>query len=73
MGQLIKGMTDAEYGEMIRNRWCSCGSKLPKHALYDGYGIFLCYACDRCEKEKLSHYRSDIMEAYECDEPIDED
>ena len=54
-------------------RECSCGSKLTHYPLHDGYGIFLTYACDKCETEKLSHYRSDIMERYDADEPIDED
>ena len=42
-------------------------------ANYDGYGIFLCYVCPDCEDEKMSHFRSDINERYECDEPIEED
>jgi hypothetical protein len=66
-------MTDKEYNEMLLNKWCSCGSKLPKHALYDGHNIFLTYACDKCERKKLQEFRSDIMEYYECDEPIDGD
>jgi hypothetical protein len=41
--------------------------------LKDGYGIFLTYACSRCKKEKLSYFRPDIMNKYECDEPIDEE
>jgi len=64
---------DQDYMDMIKYRWCSCGSKLPKHALYDGHDIFLTYACEKCEKKKLSGYRSDIMDRYECDEPIDSD
>jgi hypothetical protein len=52
---------------------CSCGSGLDRRAEYDGYGNFLCYACEKCVKERLSHYRNDIKERYECDEPIDED
>jgi len=52
---------------------CSCGSGKDRYPLYDGYGIFLTYACHDCEKQRLSHYRPDIMERYECDEPIDED
>ena len=38
---------------------------------YDGYGIELCRVCEKCEEIKLSRYRSDIMERYECDEPIE--
>jgi len=31
--------------------------------------------CDDCEKEKLSHYRKDVLDDpnYECDEQIEED
>lgn len=54
-------------------RPCACGSGVYPHALYDGYNIFLTYACDKCEKEKLSHFRSDIMTRYETDEQIDDD
>ena len=59
---------------MARNKtMCSCGSGNDHYPLYDGYGIFLCYACHACEKQKLSHYRSDIMSLYECDEAIEPD
>jgi hypothetical protein len=50
---------------------CNCGSGEIKYPLYDGYGIFLTYACEQCEKDKLKGFRSDIMEHYECDEPIE--
>ena len=50
---------------------CSCGSKEYPEAIYDGHGIFLCYACSKCRKQKLRRYRPDILEAYECDEPIE--
>ena len=51
---------------------CNCGSNLPAYWLYDGYGIALCKACDKCKRLKLSRYRPDIMSAYEADEPIDD-
>lgn len=51
---------------------CSCGSGEPKYPLKDGHGIFLTYACDECRQEKLSGFRSDIMDRYECDEPIED-
>lgn len=51
---------------------CDCGSKEPRYALYDGYNIFLTYVCVKCHARKIARYRSDIMERYECDEPIDE-
>lgn len=38
---------------------------------HDGHGIFLFYACDQCFKTKIKSYRSDIMEQYTCDEPIE--
>ncbi len=40
---------------------------------YDGYGIYLCRVCDKCEKEKLSRFRSDIRDRYETDDQIEED
>ncbi len=52
---------------------CSCGSGNEREEIYDGYNIFLTYACDKCRKEKLSHYRRDIFERYETDEQIEED
>jgi len=50
---------------------CDCGSNKRFRNLYDGYNIFLCKVCDKCEAEKKSKYRSDIFERYECDEDID--
>jgi hypothetical protein len=50
---------------------CPCGSKEYPEPQFDGYGIFLCYTCSKCEKERMSRYRSDIRERYECDEPIE--
>jgi hypothetical protein len=58
---------------MARCKLCPCGSGLWPEAQYDGYGIFLCYTCEDCEKNVLRKYRSDIFERYECDEPIEED
>ena len=52
---------------------CACGSGLPKYALYDGHGIFMTYVCKKCKKDRLRGFRSDIMSAYACDEPIEED
>jgi hypothetical protein len=56
---------------MTQPRECSCGSKEWPEAIYDGHGIFLCYACDKCRAKKLKDYRPDIFESYECDEPIE--
>ena len=54
---------------------CNCGSGLYKEAEYDARGIFLNYVCDKCRREKLSHYRHDVLNDpnYWADEPIDED
>lgn len=43
---------------------------------YDAQGIELCKVCDRCEKEKLSHYRPEILRGYnqlDVDEPIEDE
>ncbi len=56
---------------MARLQYCPCGSGAFPEALHDGHGIFLCYACDKCKRKKMQGYRPDIMERYECDEPID--
>ena len=53
---------------------CPCGSGEYPAAEYDAQGIFLCYVCDRCRKEKLSHYRPEILSGYtqaDVDEPIE--
>lgn len=51
---------------------CPCGSGEFPEAQFDGHGIFLCYTCDKCHKQKMSGFRSDIHEAYEPDEPLEE-
>lgn len=58
---------------MARLRECPCGSGDFPTPLQDGYGIFLCYACPKCEAKKLAGYRKDIFEQYETDEQIEED
>lgn len=57
---------------MTRRQHCPCGSGEWPDAQYDGYGIFLCYTCNKCEAEKMCRYRHDIHEHYECDETIEE-
>ena len=52
---------------------CRCGSGEYPWARKDGHGIFLTYACSSCWAEQRKRYRPDIMERYECDEPIDEE
>jgi len=56
-------------------RPCSCGSGENQKAEYDARRIFLTYACDKCRKERLSHFRPDVLSDpnYWTDEPIDED
>ena len=50
---------------------CDCNSGQFRFPLKDGYGIFLTYVCDKCIDKKLKRYRPDIMEQYQCDEPIE--
>jgi len=50
---------------------CPCGSGEPRRELKDGYGIFLTFACDKCERDKLAKFRPDIMSRYDTDEPIE--
>jgi hypothetical protein len=38
----------------LMSRTCPCGSGLYREEQYDGHGIFLCYTCTKCEKEKLA-------------------
>jgi hypothetical protein len=54
---------------------CACGSGLMREEHTDARGIFLCYACLSCEKQKLAGYRPDVLTnpSYWHDEPIDED
>jgi hypothetical protein len=52
---------------------CDCGSGIERQKQVDGYGIFLCYTCPKCEKHKLKGFRADIFERYAAEEPIDED
>jgi hypothetical protein len=56
----------------MANNLCPCGSGLYPERIYDGHGIYLTRACDKCRDEKLSHFRPDIMERYDADEAIEE-
>lgn len=58
---------------MPRPKACPCGSGLEPEALQDGHGIFMCYACPQCRREKIAGFRLDIFERYDADEPIDDD
>lgn len=43
------------------------------HDIYDGNGIFLCRICEKCESEKLSKYRKEIIEKpYTRDDVLEE-
>lgn len=59
---------------VTRSRLCSCGSGEVPSRHYDARGIFLTFACDTCESEKLGRYRADVLTDcnYQTDEPIDE-
>jgi hypothetical protein len=61
-------------GTMVMQE-CTCGSGLGAYALYDARHIFLCFACEKCQDEKLSHFRPDVLTDpnYWHDEPIDEE
>ena len=52
---------------------CRCGSGKERYGLSDARGIFCCYMCEDCEKEKRSRYRAEVLvnSNYECDEPIE--
>lgn len=52
---------------------CPCGSGLEAELEYDARGIELGYMCDKCRKEKMSHFRPDVLTDpnYWVDEPIE--
>ena len=52
-----------------------CDSGLYHEEIYDARGIYVARVCEKCRKESLAPYRSDIFtdSQYECDEQIDED
>lgn len=56
-------------------RTCPCGSGERAYTELDARGIFLCFACNKCREEKLSHFRADVLTDpdYWHDEPIEED
>jgi hypothetical protein len=57
-------------GEDLKHHQCR---EDDREAQYDGHGCFLCFTCSVCHTAKMSQYRADIHEWYECDEPIDEE
>jgi hypothetical protein len=54
-------------------RECECGSGKSSDWEYDGHGIPLCRTCPDCHDTKMSKYRSDIFDRYQCDEQIEDD
>lgn len=57
-------------------RTCPCGSGEISWWEHDAKGIPLCRVCPKCEKEKLSKYRPEILSGYtqdDVDEPIEGD
>ncbi|MGY3484432.1 hypothetical protein ACVW1C_002315 [Bradyrhizobium sp. USDA 4011] len=56
-------------------RPCPCGSGLLSRWANDARGIPLTRVCPKCEDEKLSHYRPEVLtdSSYEADEAIDGD
>jgi hypothetical protein len=54
---------------------CYCGSGLESTWQYDARGIPLCRTCDKCNEEKMSQYRPEVLtdSNYECDEQIEPD
>ncbi len=54
-----------------KDNTCDCGSGNRKMPYNDGHGIFLFYGCEGCYDSKISGFRTDIHEHYECDEAIE--
>jgi len=54
-------------------RECDCGSGKTSDQQHDGYGIPLCRTCPDCHDTKMSKFRSDIFDRYDCDERIEDD
>lgn len=52
---------------------CPCGSGMEAFLEVDARNIPLGYMCDSCKKEKLSHFRPDVLSNpnYWADEPIE--
>jgi len=54
-------------------RKCLCGSNEESWWEYDARGIPLCRVCEKCQHQKLSRYRADVLSNpnYWSDEPIE--
>jgi hypothetical protein len=46
---------------MGRLQQCPYGSGEFPDAQHDARGIFLCYTCRKCEREKLSRHRPEVL------------
>ena len=57
------------------SRPCGCGSGKYPYEVTDARGIFCCFACDDCRRDKTRHFRQEIFSNpnYETDEPVDGD
>ena len=56
-------------------RPCPCGSGLDSTWQVDARGIELTRTCLKCHKDKMSHYRRDVLDNphYYADEPIEDE
>ena len=55
---------------------CLCGSGEDSYWQYDAQGIPLCRTCSKCDKEKMSRYRPEILSGYnqnDVDERIEDE
>jgi len=54
---------------------CPCGSGLERRELCDARGIFCCYVCDSCEREKRAGYAPGVLtdRNYEAEDLGDDD
>lgn len=60
---------------MVKFHSCLNGERIEADVWWkrDGYGIPLTLVCEKCAKEKMKGYRSDIETRYDTDETIEED
>ena len=57
-----------------RPRPCSCGSGQMDHEVYDAQSIYIGRMCGQCKRERLSHFRPEILRGYsqaDVNEPIE--
>ncbi len=59
---------------MIKVHSCLNGEMIESDTWWkkDGYGIPLALVCEKCVKEKMSRFRSDIEEHYDTDDEIED-